>query len=739
MHGLFKPLESIARSRTWADLIDRTTTAFQTLMRASAEREQIITALVELRRLDTLKPGPNPGLLTRLVEETLETESSERAQGETDGTTLSPLMQARGVPFRAVIVPGLIERSFPQSPSIDPILLDHERQKLNEVFGAIVAPVPSPDAPGSKVHRDVASLAIHAVGQADVLEASDAISTALPPLLPLKVAQISEERLLFRLAVGAARERLVLTFSRIEAESGRERVPSYFLLRTIDALAETQAPPVNGAAVQREPRNEQPWSRPVQSLTPSRRRGKAASRGQLVLPFVMTDSLAAPGVKQLENSTLQLLDPGIESNPVGRIVPATVAMLVRWPGFRHVSLSELAPSPARAVSLAEHDLGAALAESRASHGQSVVLGACASISPHFARAVVAERLRWEQRSFTRYDGLIQDAELLALLRRNSPLLSPISPSRIEDYARCPFHFYMHNLLGLEELEEPELLARSDPAAKGKLVHAILADFLQKMKKRGRLPLTANHTKYLLAIARKYLREFEESGMAGPGLTWQVEREQLLKFFHQFMEREIEWQHEQGYRPDQFELPFGRHDAPEGLSNESAKFDLGNGQVLQFRGIIDRVDISKDGKQLYVIDYKGRQLPNPGKEGFGLGTVVQLPIYLLGAQTALLPKGRFGAAGGAYISYQPEVDPVLINTLDEKSQERLRNILRTIAAGIHNGLFMQYTGQQACRYCPYDRVCMGTQDSVSDLKKGDPAAADYLEMKGGFKLSGNATQ
>ena len=48
--------------------------------------------------------------------------------------------------------------------------------------------------------------------------------------------RLEEERLLFRLTVGAAREKLILSFPRIEIGTGRERLPSSFLLASIKAL-----------------------------------------------------------------------------------------------------------------------------------------------------------------------------------------------------------------------------------------------------------------------------------------------------------------------------------------------------------------------------------------------------------------------------------------------------------------------------------------------------------------------
>jgi RecB family exonuclease len=702
---LFDLLQPIIRSRNWSELVERTVDAFTKLIRPSEDRDDVLRAINELNVLESLKPGPDRSLLGRLVEAALQNGTAAQATRVDDGTVLTALMQARGLPFRAVIVPGLIERVFPQPPSLDPILLDHERVQLNTAFAA-----------SATTSRRRAAGA-----------ASSSPRHALAPQLPEKADQTLEERLLFRLAIGAARERLVLTFPRIEAESARERVPSYFLLRTLDALGEPRVAVAAQTLSQSSLRVAREVLPPRGAVAPGRPTPKKATRShapnQLALPFFEAPPAASTG----ESSAAQPAAPAPEP-------PANFEALQKWPGFRRERLAEFAPRPERAVSLQEFDLGSAIG---AHETQPAILTAFASVSPHFARGITAETVRWSKRYFTRFDGRVDDAELLDRLRARSPLRSPISPSRIEDYSRCPFHFCLHNLLRLEDLEEPEELSRSDPIAKGQLVHRILAEFLAAMKQANRLPLTSDCEADLLAIAADHLKEFEESGAAGPELTWRIEREQLEQFFRDFIANEIAWQHERGFRPAHFELPFGRDDVPAGLSKDPARVDLGNGQTLQFRGVIDRVDIRDADQAICIIDYKGRQIPRPGKDGFGLGKAVQLPIYFLGAQAALRPVGQFSSAGGRYISYATDVAPLDIRPLDDESNARLLDQLRTIAEGIHAGLFVQYTGQDACKFCPYDRVCMGLQDTMVELKRGDRAAADFLEMKGKFRLAPNA--
>src|SRR6185436_896329 len=95
--------------------------------------------------------------------------------------------QARGRSFEVVFLPGLAERVFPQKPREDPILLDSLRRELG---GGLA----TQDERG---HR---------------------------------------ERLLLRLAVGAARKRLHVSYSRLEQTEARPRVPSFYALEVVRAL-----------------------------------------------------------------------------------------------------------------------------------------------------------------------------------------------------------------------------------------------------------------------------------------------------------------------------------------------------------------------------------------------------------------------------------------------------------------------------------------------------------------------
>src|SRR5438876_176891 len=98
---------------------------------------------------------------------------------------VAPAEAARGLAFDVVFVPGLAEKLFPRKIVEDPILLDPHRRAL-EV-----------------------------------------------PALATQPARVGAERLALRLAVGAARERVVLSWPRVDIEQARPRVPSFYGLEAL--------------------------------------------------------------------------------------------------------------------------------------------------------------------------------------------------------------------------------------------------------------------------------------------------------------------------------------------------------------------------------------------------------------------------------------------------------------------------------------------------------------------------
>ncbi len=154
--------------------------------------ERVLSVLGELRPMSRVGPVPlaevRDVLAGRLT--ALQADPASRRYGM---VFVGRPEQARGRQFDVVFVPGLAERIFPQKQRQDPLLLDDMRTAIN---ARTLMRDPSGDRRGLATQDDRAS----------------------------------DERLLLRLAVGAATRRLYLSYPRLQLSESRPRVPSFYAL-----------------------------------------------------------------------------------------------------------------------------------------------------------------------------------------------------------------------------------------------------------------------------------------------------------------------------------------------------------------------------------------------------------------------------------------------------------------------------------------------------------------------------
>ena len=167
-------------------LVDAFTRTFRRLVETSPESELALGALARLRELGAVDAVVPLEEFWALLEAALGAPSAAGPEPGPGRVFVGELGVALGVDFPLTIVPGLVEGGFPAAPRQDPILLDAERRRL--------------------------------------------------PGLPLAAEARELERVRFALAVGSGARRVVLTYPRIDAESGRPRVPSFLVLDLLESV-----------------------------------------------------------------------------------------------------------------------------------------------------------------------------------------------------------------------------------------------------------------------------------------------------------------------------------------------------------------------------------------------------------------------------------------------------------------------------------------------------------------------
>jgi|LSQX01.3.fsa_nt_gb RecB family exonuclease len=388
--------------------------------------------------------------------------------------------------------------------------------------------------------------------------------------------------------------------------------------------------------------------------------------------------------------------------------------LHRLPGYRRLSAGAV-PAAEEAVYEYDYDLACCRRPDLASKAGRYLR----RLSPFLERVLDFDASA-RTTHFTAYQGIVGAAS--AGKGSNSPE-SGLAVTALEEYARCPYSYFLKHLLRLQPLEEPEAALGLSPARRGLLMHRILELFYRESNSRGLLPVLrfpGENEALLEEICRRELAEFARFNPPYFDLLWELEQLELVAMAQALLAWEIEAG--EPFIPEHFEFNFDR-------VNNGAGFclELPGGERLFLRGRIDRID--SDGKRLRVIDYKtGRKR---GKnDSFEGGTALQLPVYLLAA-ARLCGTDPAQAEACAYFLSAGGVERVAFSGQDWPEKEQaLVETIAVINGGISDSFFAPFPGANGanCRSCPYKAICGPNVEALFRRKAADPRLADFLKLK-----------
>jgi ATP-dependent helicase/nuclease subunit B len=226
-----------------------------------------------------------------------------------------------------------------------------------------------------------------------------------------------------------------------------------------------------------------------------------------------------------------------------------------------------------------------------------------------------------------------------------------SVSRLEEFAQCPFRFFVHSGLRAEERKVFELDARE----RGSFQHEVLKKFhddLAKESKHWRDLTPPNARERVGEIAADLAPDYH-GGLLRADDQNRFAARALTESLQDFVEVLVAWMRGQ-YQFDpaaaELEFGFGADSAP------AWKINLDGGHKLALRGRIDRIDLCRetdDSALVVVIDYKSGQRKLDGVL-VEHGVQLQLPAYLAAVlhwpnPRALLGVQRLVPAGVFYVN------------------------------------------------------------------------------------------
>jgi RecB family exonuclease len=311
---------------------------------------------------------------------------------------------------------------------------------------------------------------------------------------------------------------------------------------------------------------------------------------------------------------------------------------------------------------------------------------------------------------------------------------PLSATGLEDFAACPFRFFVKRNLHVRVVEAPERLVTIDPRDRGTLMHEVLEGFFGGGEgDEGGRPIHELDTEALgrlRGLATTEFERFERLGKTGKTIFWHTERARILRDLERSVARDIADAVAGGRVRLYAELDFGGDDRP--VATKVA------GRRVAFRGRIDRVDRTGDGR-LVVVDYKSGKADSFREmrtDPLGRGRHLQLPIYARAAVAVLGPdSSRGGPVRAEYRFVQAaagyEVIPVeLTPELEAAFDATLETFVTTIDAGCFPprpgvpDYGLQYTN---CRYCDFDGLCTTDRAEQWERASTDQEMKAYAEL------------
>ena len=345
--------------------------------------------------------------------------------------------------------------------------------------------------------------------------------------------------------------------------------------------------------------------------------------------------------------------------------------------------------------------------------------------PNLRRGIELQRAR-RSASFGEWDGHIAGGAPGYAQRTHSP-------TALQDWAVCPYRYFLGRVLRVAERDEAEDVLTISPLERGALIHDILDTFFRTVASSETSfdQWSNKHQQTLASIADSKMDFAERRGVTGRDLLWKRERELIQNDLQALLKHDNTRRDEHKLVQIESEFTFGLAGTP------PVSFALSDGRKVLLRGKIDRIDESVDRARLDVIDYKtGRVDPSQkdlDQDPVLRGERLQLPVYAVAAREQcaessltevstsywfITDRGRFA---------KPQV------TWHDDATQRFRAVLGCIIDGIDQGLFPArpgddgYRGPRNCEHCAYDAVCStGRQYSWNAIRPA-PELAAYVNL------------
>ncbi len=361
-----------------------------------------------------------------------------------------------------------------------------------------------------------------------------------------------------------------------------------------------------------------------------------------------------------------------------------------------------------------------------------------AMAENLRRGLELTRLRQDRDRFGLSEGMLLSDAVRAVLAERYPQERTFSATELEQYATCPYQFFMERLLKVKPLEEIALAV--DHLERGRLAHDVMAALHRRVNE------TLGHPGSPLELEPgDYERLLDETlrDTLGPepsnpirAAFREVDRRLLVQWTDAYRDQHARYDKlwrscDEPPVPTFFEVAFGGLRADDGppSTERPLEFPVLEGTV-RLAGRIDRIDVGRvAGRRIFsVLDYKTGASIRLTAETIAAGKTLQLPIYAVAAAQLLLGDNALPWQAGywylrddgfkprsALVMHRQEESGVVAEPEWEEIRRLLGETIGSLVRGIRLGQFPVCSKDERCTgFCPYRTVCRINQ--VRSLEK-----------------------
>ncbi len=327
-----------------------------------------------------------------------------------------------------------------------------------------------------------------------------------------------------------------------------------------------------------------------------------------------------------------------------------------------------------------------------------------------------------------FNGYLVDQVTCGALR--VPLPDHWSATKLSDYGKCGFKFWVSHVLRAQPAREPHL--GLEPILVGQVYHKALELLYKELKSAG-IALGTGSAEQIWEIFERAVEDsllwLVQSTKLRLSEFWQLEKQEIKFRLRRFLSKEIAraLKDKYGFEPESFEVTFGFNEDED--SYPALTIADGPRQIA-IAGRIDRLDLLKGHTDSFrprvkVVDYKSGSNAIAREESYS-GRNLQLALYALAVERAILPgsevvQAAFLSIGSGEItgnlnlgSWEAQkAEAIERPKLLTLTEEYVKEYVERITAGDFS---VEPNGKQVCQNCPHKTICrIAEVDSAIELE------------------------